>query len=92
MMQHCVWEPVPIEEVPEGSKILTSTWTMKKKPNGTYRVRMNAHGYEQIDGEHYNEDSKAAPVANEIVIRMVMVLIVIALWLAELLDVQGAFS
>ena len=23
MMQHKVWEPVPMEEVPEGSKILT---------------------------------------------------------------------
>jgi hypothetical protein len=52
---------------------------------------MNARGYEQIDGVHYDENSKAAPVANEIVIRMTMVLIVMASWWAELLDVQGAF-
>lgn len=30
-------------------------------------------------------------MANEIVIRMIMVLIVMANWWAELLDVQGAF-
>jgi hypothetical protein len=64
---------------------------MKKKANGTYRARMNASGYEQIDGVHYDENSKAAPVANKIVICMAMVLIVMASWWAELLDVQGAF-
>lgn len=92
MQKHRVWEPVPIKELPKGSKVLTSTWAMKKKANGTYRARMNARGYEQIDGVHYDENSKAAPVANEIVIRMTMVvLIVMASWCAELLDVQGAF-
>ena len=89
--KHKVWEPVPIENVPKGAKILTSTWAMKKRANRTYRARMNACGYEQIDGMHYNEDAIAAPVANEIVIRMVLVLIVMASWWAELLDVQGAF-
>jgi hypothetical protein len=84
MMKHKVWEL-------KGSKVLTSTWAMKKKANGTYRARMNARGYEQVDGVHYDENSKAAPVANEIVIRMIMVLIVMASWWAELLDVQGAF-
>ena len=52
---------------------------------------MNAQGYEQVDDIHYNKDAKAAPVVNEIVIRMVLVLIIMALWWAELLDVQGAF-
>ena len=52
---------------------------------------MIAHGYEQVEGVHYNEDVKAAPVANEIVIRMVLVLIIMASWWAELLDVHGAF-
>jgi hypothetical protein len=91
MVKHKVWEPVSKDELPEGSKVLTSTWAMKKKANGKYRARMNARGYEQIDGVHYDENSKAAPVANEIVIRMVLVLIVMASWWAELLDVQGAF-
>ena len=91
MMKHKVWEPVPIESVPKDLKILTSTWAMKKKVNGMYRARMNAHGYKQVDGVHYNEDAKAAPVANKIIIRIMLVLIIMALWWAELLDVQGAF-
>ena len=91
MMKHKVWKAVPMEEVPKDSKILTLTWAMKKKANRTYRARMNAQGYKQMNGVHCNEDAKAAPVANKIVIRMVLVLIVMALWWAELLDMQGAF-
>ena len=52
---------------------------------------MNARGFEQIDGLHYNEDNKAAPVVNDVTIRIVLILIVLAAWWAELLDVKGAF-
>jgi hypothetical protein len=91
MIKHCVWEPVPMKELPDKAKVLTSTWAMKKKANGTYRARMNARGFEQINGIHYEETEKAAPVANEMTIRIVMVLMVMASWWGELLDVQGAF-
>lgn len=37
-----VWEPIPRSEVPVGAKVLTFNWAMKKKPNGTFQVRMNA--------------------------------------------------
>jgi hypothetical protein len=42
MLKHNVWKPVLRKDVPEGAKILTSTWAMKKKANGTYHARMNA--------------------------------------------------
>jgi hypothetical protein len=63
------------KDVPEGTKILMLTWAMKKKANGTYRARMNAQGYEQVDGKHYDKMTKAAPVANEITIRMQPVMV-----------------
>jgi hypothetical protein len=91
MLKHKVWKPVSRDEVPKGAKILTSTWAMKKKANGTYRARANARGYEQEDGEHYDKLTKSAPVANEITIRMVLVLIVMAGWYASVVDVNGAF-
>ena len=34
-------------EVPEDAKIISSTWAMKKKSNGTCRARLNAQGFEQ---------------------------------------------
>jgi hypothetical protein len=42
MLKHNMWKPVLRKDVPEGTKILMSTWAMKKKANGTYRARMNA--------------------------------------------------
>lgn len=91
MVKLNVFEAIPESEVPEGTKILTSTWAMKKKSNGTFRARINARGYEQVDGEHYDEDSKAAPVASLISIRIVLVLAIMAGWYAHLMDVKGAF-
>jgi hypothetical protein len=64
MNKHGVFEVVKASVVPKGAKVLTSTWAMKKKANGTFRARLNARGYEQIDGEHYDEFTKAAPVVN----------------------------
>ena len=77
--------------MPKDAKVLTSTWAMKKKSNGKFRARVNARGYEQVDGIHYDADSTAALVVNEITIRMVFVLMVMAGWYAEVVDVRGAF-
>jgi hypothetical protein len=62
MEKHKVFQATSIKDLPKDAKILTSTWACKKKPNGVYRARVTARGYEQIDGIHYNEDDKAAPV------------------------------
>ena len=62
---------------------------MKKKSNSTYRARLNARGYEQVDGEHYDEDSKASPVVQAATIRIVLTLILMMGWYAILMD-QGS--
>jgi hypothetical protein len=57
MEKHVVFKAVPEEEmIPEDATVLTSTWVMKKKANGTFRARLNARGFEQIDREHFNSD------------------------------------
>jgi hypothetical protein len=91
MEKHKVWKAVPREAVPGGNKILSSTWAMKKKANGTYRARLNARGYEQVAGRHYDENSIAAPVTSDTTIRIVLTLLLMAGWYGELLDVKGAF-
>jgi Reverse transcriptase (RNA-dependent DNA polymerase) len=91
MVHHGVFKVTSRTHLPHGIKVLTSTWAMKKKSNGTYRARLNARGYEQVDGKRYDEDSKAAPVANTATIFVVMTLIVILDWEAILMDVNGAF-
>ena len=91
MVKHNVFKAVPAAEVPKGAKILSSTWAMKKKANGTFRARLNARGYEQIDGQHYDEDGKASPVVDDMTIRIVLILIIMASWTAQIVDVRGAF-
>jgi hypothetical protein len=64
---------------------------MKRKANGTFLARVNARGFEQIDGEHYEEDNKATPVVNDITIRIALCIMVMAAWTAHIMDVHGAF-
>ena len=65
-----------------------SMWAMKQKANRTKRARLNAHGYEQVDGKHYNEvDSKVAPIVCEATIHIILIMTIMACWVAELLDV-----
>ena len=66
--------PVPWSSLPQGSKVLTTMWAMKMKSNGTYHGRLNARGYEQVDGSHYTSDSIAMPVTNPIKVRIILML------------------
>jgi hypothetical protein len=91
MKKHDVWKAIPKNRVPADSKVLSSTWAMKKKSNGTYRARLNARGFEQVDGEHYDSQTKAAPVVNEATIFIVLILMVMGDLYGELMDVCGAF-
>ena len=91
MVKHEVWKPVPVDQVPRGAKILTSTWAMKLKVDGTKRARINARGYEQRPGEHYNETNISSPVVNEASIFIILILMIMGDMWGELNDVRGAF-
>lgn len=44
MKEHGVFQPVKQKDLKAGTKIISSTWSMKKKSNGTFRGRMVARG------------------------------------------------
>jgi hypothetical protein len=91
LVKHGVFKLVKRNEVPSDAKILTSTWVMKKKSNGTFRARINGRGYEQVDGEHYDSDSVASPTINIVSVRVILVLLLLMRGYAHLVDVHGAF-
>ena len=64
---------------------------MKKKSDGTHRERLNPRGFEQEYSVHYNTYYVSAPVVNDITIKIVLILMIVDGWWAELLDVKGAF-
>ena len=91
MMHHQVFKPIPISQIPKNAKILTSTWSMKKKANGTFRARLNARGFEQKPGEHYSVNGTSSPTVHEATICILLILLVLQRGYAELNDVKGAF-
>lgn len=91
MKKFNVFKPVRKEDIPKGTKIITSTWAMKKKANGTKRARINARGFEQEAGVHYDPANIAAPVTNDMSIRIMMTLALMANWVTWITDVKGAF-
>ena len=91
MMKYKAWKPIKKAKVPKEAKILTTTWAMKKKANGTYRARLNARGFEQREGEHFDITDIASPVVNDITIRVVLVLMLMLNLCGHLMDVKGAF-
>ena len=89
--KHDVFDVVKLEDVPPGVKMLTTTWAMKLKSNGTYRARINMRGYEQEDGEHYDSASISSPVTNDVSIRVMLTLMLMAQMRAYIVDVKGTF-
>ena len=64
---------------------------MEHKSNGMRRSRINMRGYEQEENVHYDPSSTAAPVTNDVTIRMMLTLALMAGWIGYIVDVNGAF-
>jgi hypothetical protein len=64
MVKNDVWEPMKKSLLPEGTKVIDSTWVCKKTSTGKLRGHLNARGFKQVEGVHYNNTSTHAPVTN----------------------------
>ena len=82
------FESVERKDIDPTCTVMTSTWTMKKKASGKFRAWLNARGFEQIEGEHYDPEYMSSPVTNEATIRIVLVLIIMAEWAIYLAEVN----
>jgi hypothetical protein len=91
MSHNEVFEEVNINDVPPVTKLLDSTWANKLKADGSTRCRLAIRGFQQIDGVHFNASDRAAPVVCDVMIRVMLILAIMANWLAWIVDVEGAF-
>ena len=64
---------------------------MKKKASRVQREKMNATGYEQVDGVNYDSANIESPVTNDMIPKIVLVLKTMAAWTANILDVKLLF-
>ena len=79
------------KDLPAGRKIIGSVWAMNKKSNGMLHGQMNARGFKQVKGQHYDGTTISSPVTNSATIRIVLTLMIMASMLAHVVDVKGAF-
>ena len=91
MEDNGVFEAIPITQVPVDADVIDSIWAMKKKASGVYRARLAARGFKQRAGVSYDPRDIMSPVVHEITVRIMLVLMIMALWLAEIIGVKGAF-
>ena len=78
------------KDLPKGTKVIISTWVCKKS-NGTYPGQLNARGFEQVAGKHFDPTSITDPVTNNTTIGIVLILMLLADWMARIYGIKGAF-
>jgi hypothetical protein len=91
MVKNKVFETVYKKDLQPGTKVIDSVWAMKKKSNGTLHGRLNARGFKQVEGQHYNGMTISLLVTNAATIRIVLMLMVMANMMAHIVDVKGEF-
>lgn len=91
MKKHKVFKAVPRDQVPKGHLVVSSTWACKKKTNGKHGACINARGFEQVNGMHFDETTTASPVIGDAAICIAFTLMIVASWHSHLVDVQGSF-
>jgi hypothetical protein len=91
MINSGVFEPMKMSKVPNGVKLIDTTWALKKKSSGTLCGRVNVRGFKQIDGQHYDGTSVSAPVTNAMTIRVALTIMLMQGGIAHVVDVKRAF-
>jgi hypothetical protein len=64
----------------------------EKECNGTLCGQMNARGFKQVEGQHYDDKTISSPITNSATIRIMLTLMIMAEMLAHVVDVKGAHS
>ena len=89
------YEPVPLNEVPAGTRLLDMVWSMwrkrKIKTQEVYKwkARLNVHGGQQVHGVHYWDTY--APVVTWQTVRFFLILSLILGWQSRQLDFVMAY-
>ena len=80
---------VKIEDFSNEVKTINSTWACKQKSNMTLCGRLNAGEFKQIEGQHYGHASISVPVTNTMVIRIIMIIMIMAVWVVNAVGIKG---
>jgi len=71
MITRGVWKNVPLDDVPEGRRLIGSKWVFKEKLDGCFCSQLVFLGYSQAPGVDFSNNF--APVVNDVTFRIVQV-------------------
>ena len=89
------YEPVPLSEVPKGTKLIDMVWSMRRKRRikmqevYKWKARLNVHGGQQEHGVHYWDTY--APVVTWQTVRFFLILSILLGWQSRQLDFVMAY-
>ena len=89
------YEPIPLSEVPAGTKLFDMVWSMRQKRKiktqevYKWKARLNVHGGQQVHGVHYWDTY--APVVTWQTVRLFLILSLILGWQSSQLDFVMAY-
>ena len=89
------YEPIPIDEVPSGTKLLDMVWSMRRKRRiktqevYKWKARINVHRGQQEHGVHYWDTY--APVVTWQTVRVFLILSLLLGWRSRQLDFVMAY-
>jgi hypothetical protein len=89
MVKNNGWEPVKKSLLPNGTKVIDSRWACKKKNPVKLCGCLNARGFKQVEGVHYNGTSTHSPVTNAVTIQIVLILMIMANWQGQIVDIRA---
>jgi Reverse transcriptase (RNA-dependent DNA polymerase) len=84
-----VWRIMKFRDMKKGMKPLDTRWVLKVKNDGRYRARLVVRGFTQVPGIDFHESH--SPVANDVTVRILLVLALNNNWTVEQIDVETAF-
>ena len=89
------YEPVPLSQVPKGTKLIDMVWSMRGKRRiktqevYKWKARLNVHGGQQEHGVHYWDTY--APVVTWQTVRLFLILSILLGWQSRQLDFIMAY-
>ena len=89
------YEPVPLNQVPKGTKLIDMVWSMRHKQRiktqevYKWKARLNVHGGQQEHGVHYWDTY--APVVTWQTVRLFLILSILLGWQSRQLDFIMAY-
>ena len=84
-----VWRKIDNVKIPENRQLIWNKWVFQIKRDGTYRARLVALGYSQIQGVDYTDNF--APVAHDVSFRIALARMMVEKLDSLVMDVETAF-